>query len=194
MKIVTKVGAVAVLGCVLSGAINGPTAVAQATAAPSTEAMKTPGDAQLLADVLKALDNKRFANVKVGVENGLVTLTGTVEIYSAKAAGYVCEIFISFSLVVSRLNPKLVTLRPQSLAVEHRGATRIDEDTVHDGLILRLLRIRWDKRRGGRCILWLCAFDRLDLLYQRRQRSSRGVVRAASPHTSSSATRISSFY
>jgi hypothetical protein len=35
MKIVTKVGAVAVLGCVLSGAINGPTAVAQATAAPS---------------------------------------------------------------------------------------------------------------------------------------------------------------
>jgi hyperosmotically inducible periplasmic protein len=84
MKIVTKVGAVAVLGCVLSGAINGPTAVAQATAAPSTAAMETQGDAQLLADVLKALDNKRFANVKVGVENGLVTLTGTVEIYSAK--------------------------------------------------------------------------------------------------------------
>ncbi len=56
----------------------------KATTVPATAAMQSQGDAQLLADVLKALDNKRFANVKVHVENGLVTLTGTVEIYSAK--------------------------------------------------------------------------------------------------------------
>jgi hyperosmotically inducible protein len=41
-------------------------------------------DAQVQADVMKALDNKRFKDVKASVQNGVVTLTGTVDIYSAK--------------------------------------------------------------------------------------------------------------
>lgn len=47
----------------------------------------TPGakDAQIQADVTKALDSKRFSGVKATVQNGVVTLTGTVDIYSAKA-------------------------------------------------------------------------------------------------------------
>lgn len=41
-------------------------------------------DAQIQADVTKALDNKRFKDVKTAVTNGVVTLTGTVEVYSDK--------------------------------------------------------------------------------------------------------------
>jgi hyperosmotically inducible periplasmic protein len=54
---------------------------AQATvAAPAAN----PADAQIQADVLKALSNKRFAKVTVAVANGIVTLGGTVDLYSAK--------------------------------------------------------------------------------------------------------------
>lgn len=41
-------------------------------------------DAQIQADVAKALDNKRFKDVKAAVSNGVVTLTGTVDVYSDK--------------------------------------------------------------------------------------------------------------
>jgi hyperosmotically inducible protein len=41
-------------------------------------------DAQIQADVAKALDNKRFKDVKVSTQDGIVTLTGTVDVYSAK--------------------------------------------------------------------------------------------------------------
>jgi hyperosmotically inducible protein len=43
-----------------------------------------PNDAQIQSDVMKALDSKRFKDVKASVQNGVVTLTGTVDIYSAK--------------------------------------------------------------------------------------------------------------
>lgn len=43
-----------------------------------------PADAQIQTDVRKALDNKRFTNVKAAVQNGIVTLTGTVDVYSSK--------------------------------------------------------------------------------------------------------------
>jgi osmotically-inducible protein OsmY len=43
-----------------------------------------PSDAQIQADVMKTLDNKRFKDVKASVQNGVVTLTGTVDLYSAK--------------------------------------------------------------------------------------------------------------
>ena len=43
-----------------------------------------PNDAQIQADVTKSLENKRFKDVKASVKNGVVTLTGTVEVYSAK--------------------------------------------------------------------------------------------------------------
>ncbi len=41
-------------------------------------------DTQIQADVAKALDNKKFKGVKSAVQNGVVTLSGTVEIYSDK--------------------------------------------------------------------------------------------------------------
>jgi osmotically-inducible protein OsmY len=41
-------------------------------------------DAQIQTDVMKSLENKRFKDVKASVKNGVVTLTGTVEVYSAK--------------------------------------------------------------------------------------------------------------
>jgi hyperosmotically inducible periplasmic protein len=41
-------------------------------------------DAQIQADVMKSLDNKRFKDVKASVHDGVVTLTGTVDLYSAK--------------------------------------------------------------------------------------------------------------
>ncbi len=43
-----------------------------------------PNDAQIQTDLAKALDNKRFKDVKTSVNSGLVTLTGTVELYSDK--------------------------------------------------------------------------------------------------------------
>lgn len=41
-------------------------------------------DTQLQADVQKALDNKRLKNVSANVQNGNVTLTGSVDLYSDK--------------------------------------------------------------------------------------------------------------
>jgi hyperosmotically inducible protein len=41
-------------------------------------------DAQIQADVMKSLDSKRFKDVKASVQNGVVMLTGTVDLYSAK--------------------------------------------------------------------------------------------------------------
>jgi osmotically-inducible protein OsmY len=41
-------------------------------------------NAQIQADVMKALDNPRFKDVKASVQNGVVTLGGTVDLYSAK--------------------------------------------------------------------------------------------------------------
>ena len=43
-----------------------------------------PNDAQIEADVTKALDSKRFKEVKSSVQNGVVKLTGSVDLYSAK--------------------------------------------------------------------------------------------------------------
>jgi len=45
---------------------------------------QNPQDSQIQADVSKALDNKKFKDVKTAVQNGVVTLTGTVELYADK--------------------------------------------------------------------------------------------------------------
>ena len=75
MNLMTKVKRVGLLGLavamVLAGTARG---VGQSGA----------NDAQIQADVMKSLDNKRFKDVKVSVQNGVVTLTGTVDLYSAK--------------------------------------------------------------------------------------------------------------
>jgi len=52
--------------------------------AQTADATPSAADAQIQADVAKSLDNKRFANVKESVHDGMVTLTGTVDLYSAK--------------------------------------------------------------------------------------------------------------
>ena len=57
---------------------------APALAQVPTNAAADPGDAAIQADVSKALDNKRFSNVTVAVQGGIVTLTGSVEVYSQK--------------------------------------------------------------------------------------------------------------
>ena len=41
-------------------------------------------DSAIQADVMKALDGKQFKDLKVSVQNGVVTLSGTVDLYSAK--------------------------------------------------------------------------------------------------------------
>jgi hyperosmotically inducible protein len=50
----------------------------------ATAGKSGPNDAQIQADVMKALDNKRFKDVKSSVQNGVVTLNGTVDVYSDK--------------------------------------------------------------------------------------------------------------
>jgi osmotically-inducible protein OsmY len=54
----------------------------QATAQGGSDGAQN--DAQIQADVMKSLENKRFKDVKASVKNGVVTLTGTVDVYSAK--------------------------------------------------------------------------------------------------------------
>ena len=45
---------------------------------------QAPSDAQIQGEVQHALDNKRFANVQAIVQDGVVTLSGNVGLYSAK--------------------------------------------------------------------------------------------------------------
>jgi len=52
--------------------------------APVARAQRGPNDAQIQADVAKALNNKRFQGVKADVHNSMVTLSGSVDVYSAK--------------------------------------------------------------------------------------------------------------
>ncbi|NYF90823.1 BON domain-containing protein [Tunturiibacter empetritectus] len=62
----------------LDGASRGVAQSAQGNVGPG------PNDARIQAEVTKALDNKRFKDVKSSVQDGVVKLTGTVELYSAK--------------------------------------------------------------------------------------------------------------
>jgi osmotically-inducible protein OsmY len=68
-----RVAAVLVLGT--SFMLIGRPSIAQTEGSP---------DIQIQADVTKALDNQKFKDVKVAVQNGVVTLTGTVSLYAEK--------------------------------------------------------------------------------------------------------------
>lgn len=61
----------------LSGAIRG-------LAQPPATADSGQYDAQVRTEVIRTLSNRRFRSVKVAVHNGIVTLTGTVGVYSIK--------------------------------------------------------------------------------------------------------------
>jgi osmotically-inducible protein OsmY len=69
------------IGCVAAALLAGVLCAGSWTFA---HAQAGGDDEKIQADVQKALDNKRFSNVKVAVQNGAVTLTGTVDVYSAK--------------------------------------------------------------------------------------------------------------
>jgi len=86
--IVVRIVATTMLSPVLSTLVLVATAVApaglaRAQATPADTAAN-PADVPIQADVLKALNNKRFAKVTVSVVSGIVTLAGTVDLYSAK--------------------------------------------------------------------------------------------------------------
>lgn len=71
-RISTTAGNVILAGALLFGS---GTAIAQSAGQ---------NDAQIQTDVMKALDKKQFKDVQAKVENGTVTLTGTVDVYSEK--------------------------------------------------------------------------------------------------------------
>ena len=76
-------------GVVLAAAGMAISAEGLAQAAPPSQGAlgaqaATPADASIQAEVMKALDNKRFQDVKVAVANGIVTLTGSVGVYAEK--------------------------------------------------------------------------------------------------------------
>lgn len=52
--------------------------------AVQTHGFAPPNDAQIQADLQKALDNKKFKDVSAAVRDGNVTLTGTVALYADK--------------------------------------------------------------------------------------------------------------
>ena len=78
MKSFACVGVLGFAGLLLGGTSRGMAQSADANVGSG------PNDAQIQADVTKALDNKRFKDVKSSVQNSVVTLTGSVELYSAK--------------------------------------------------------------------------------------------------------------
>jgi hyperosmotically inducible protein len=84
-----------------------------------------PNDAQIQTDVAKALDNKKFANVKTAVQNGVVTLSGTVNVYADKED--------ADNKVHHRKNVKAV----QNL-IEVAGPT-VDDVTLRDKLAEKLI-------------------------------------------------------
>jgi hyperosmotically inducible periplasmic protein len=68
----------------LSGVMLFGVTVMGVAQAPAGVVGSGPNDAQITADVTKTLDNKRFKDVKISVQSGVVVLTGTVEIYVDK--------------------------------------------------------------------------------------------------------------
>ena len=66
-----------------TGALAFASAITAGAASAQQLAANGP-DAQIQADVIKALDKKQFAGVQANVQNGAVTLTGTVPTYADK--------------------------------------------------------------------------------------------------------------
>jgi hyperosmotically inducible periplasmic protein len=52
---------------------------------PGAAAELTANDSQIQAELTKSLSNQKFRNVHASVENGIVSLTGTVNVYNDKA-------------------------------------------------------------------------------------------------------------
>jgi hyperosmotically inducible periplasmic protein len=54
-------------------------------AVPSAIAETAPNDSRIQAELTKSLSNKEFKDVQASVQNGIVSLTGTVNVYAVKA-------------------------------------------------------------------------------------------------------------
>lgn len=80
-----RVGAAVVVALMMFSGV--PHGVAQATAngvGNGAGVSLAANDAQIEADVTKSLESRRFKDVKSAVQNGVITLTGTVDLYSTK--------------------------------------------------------------------------------------------------------------
>lgn len=60
-------------------------AISVAQAVPSAMAENAPDDSRIQAELTKSLSNKRFNDVHTSVQNGIVSLVGTVSVYADKA-------------------------------------------------------------------------------------------------------------
>lgn len=76
-----KIAGLLGLSCVL---MLGPVARGAAQTSAVATAGDTANDAQIQANLTKALSNKRFKGITSSVEGGMVTLRGTVDVYSDK--------------------------------------------------------------------------------------------------------------
>ena len=56
-----------------------------AQAVPSATAENVPNDSRIQAELTKSLSNAKFKDIQTSVQNGTVSLTGTVNIYAVKA-------------------------------------------------------------------------------------------------------------
>jgi hyperosmotically inducible protein len=60
-------------------------AVSIAQAVPSAMAENAPNDSRIQAELTKSLSNTKFKNIQASVQNGVVSLTGSVKVYAVKA-------------------------------------------------------------------------------------------------------------
>ena len=93
MMLVRRIGMTSLAGVAMLGATGrgmaqtaprgGATGQSASHAQSSTQS-SSQTDAQIEADVTKSLSGGRFKDVKSAVQNGVITLTGTVDLYSTK--------------------------------------------------------------------------------------------------------------
>ena len=69
---------------VIASVLMGACLIGGALRVPAQTAPSNPQDATIQSDVTKTLDNKRFKDVSIAVQNGVVTLRGTVDLYADK--------------------------------------------------------------------------------------------------------------
>jgi hyperosmotically inducible protein len=60
-------------------------ALSIAQAVPSAMAADAPNDSRIQAELTKSLSNGKFKDIQASVQNGIVSLTGTVNVYAVKA-------------------------------------------------------------------------------------------------------------
>jgi osmotically-inducible protein OsmY len=82
-----KTGSMLLTGVIFGSLLSLPQGILASPLAGMSAAQAAAAEAgsSVAADVQKRLDKKQFQNVKVSVDNGVATLTGTVDLYEYKA-------------------------------------------------------------------------------------------------------------